>query len=336
MQSRALVTGASGFIGSTLIEQLNEKGFEVHALLRRSSSLANLKEASFKRVEGDLSDLDSLKKAVREVDYVFHLAGATAAPDRAAYFRHNAEGTGLLARAVAEERPGLTRFVYVSSLAAAGPAAGLSPREESEAERPVSSYGESKLQGEKEVLRYRDAYPISIVRPPIVYGPRDKGVFVIIQTVARRVMPILLGSGPDGKKHYSVVHSSDLCRGIVAAGLASRERVASGEVFYICSDEIHSYGEFLGTMATALGRLPFLKIPVPKPVVSFAGYGAHFAGKLTGRSYPLNLDKLNEILPDYWICTNRKAKEKLGFTPEFDLAKGMAHAVEWYRKNGWL
>ncbi|MCM2323481.1 MAG: NAD-dependent epimerase/dehydratase family protein [Oligoflexia bacterium] len=315
---------------------MNQKGIEVHALMRKTSSSSNLGQARFQRVDGDLGDLDSLRKAVREVDYVFHLAGATAAPDRESYFRHNAEGTRLLAQAVAEERPGLNRFVYVSSLAAAGPSPERAPRDETHEERPVSSYGESKLQGEKEILRHKEAFPVSIVRPPIVYGPRDKGVFVIIQTVSRGIMPVLLGSGPDGQKHYSVVHSEDLCQGIVLAGLASREEVPSGEKFYISSDETHSYAEFLGSMATALQCKPFLRLPVPKFAVTAAGYGAHFAGKLAGRSFPLNLDKLNEILPDYWICTNRKAKEKLGFRPQYDLSVGMAHAVGWYRKNGWL
>src|SRR5205823_1417576 len=113
----ALVTGASGFIGSTLIEELNRRGIGVRALLRRTSSDANLKGLDYTRAEGSLADFESLKKAASGVDYVFHLAGVTSAPNRAAYFEHNAEGTERLARAAAEANPGLKRFVYVSSLA---------------------------------------------------------------------------------------------------------------------------------------------------------------------------------------------------------------------------
>src|SRR5690242_9750279 len=131
---KALVTGASGFIGSTLIEELGTLGFEVYALMRKSSSAANLDGMRMTRVEGDLSDEASLRAAIRSVpdlDYVFHLAGATTGPNREFYFEHNANGTRRLAQAVADERPGLQRFVYVSSLAAAGPSRSMTPRVES-------------------------------------------------------------------------------------------------------------------------------------------------------------------------------------------------------------
>lgn len=336
MAKRALVTGASGFIGSTLIEELSNLGFEVLALMRGSSSAANLEGLRYTRVEGDLSNRDSLRRALQGVDYVFHLAGATAAPNREAYFRHNADGTRILTEAVAEAAPGLTRFVHVSSLAAAGPASSHdAPRVETEPNRPVSAYGESKLQGELEVLKHKDSFPVVIVRPPMVYGPKDKGVYVIIQTVSRNVMPILSGSGPDGQKYYSAVHVRDLVRGIVAAGLAPVGQVPSGEIFYISSDEVHSYREFLSTIARSLQLKPF-SFPVPKGAITAAAVGLSAIGKITGRTFPLNMDKLNEILPDYWVCSNRKARELLGFEPQYTLTTGMADAIDWYKRQRWL
>ena len=199
---KALVTGASGFIGSTLVEDLGKAGIEVFALLRKTSDVSNLRDARFTRVEGDLSSAESLKRAVEGMDYVFHLAGATMAPSREAFFRHNAEGTRLLAEAVAAVNPGLKRFVHVSSLAAAGPATAVeSPRAEHEPSRPVSDYGASKLQGEVEILKHKDRFPIAIVRPPMVYGTRDKGVYVVIKTVAGRLAPVMKGATPDGAKY---------------------------------------------------------------------------------------------------------------------------------------
>jgi nucleoside-diphosphate-sugar epimerase len=332
---KALVTGASGFIGSTLIEELGTLGFEAHALMRRTSSPANLKGLQYRKVEGDLSDLASLRRAVRGMDYVFHLAGMTAALSKRDYFEFNAEGTKRLAQAVAEENPGLARFVYVSSLAAGGPADGLNPREERHEDKPVSAYGQSKRRGEQELLEHKDTFPISIARPPIVYGPKDKGVFVIIQSVARNVMLLPRGATPGGQKYYSAIHVRDLCRGLVQAAVAPKDKVPSGEIFYLCSDEVVSYEELMMTIAEKLGRDP-LRIRVPKLALTVAAAGFSAIGRVTRKSYPLNLDKLNEVLPDYWICSNRKAKAMLGFAPEYNLSKGMADAIEWYRRNKWI
>jgi dihydroflavonol-4-reductase len=332
---RALVTGASGFIGSTLIEELGTLGFEVDALMRKTSSSANLEGLKFRRVEGSLSDEESLRKAVREVDYIFHLAGVTKAPNRAGYFEHNTAGTERLARIAAEERPGLSRFVYVSSLAAAGPSQTIEPLRETAKENPVSAYGESKLEGERALLRYKSVYPVSIIRPPMVYGPRDKDVFLMIRPVARNFMPLLKGSTEGGHKYYSSIHVHDLCRGIVQSALAPKEKVPSGEVFFLAIDQIHTYQDIMNTIAECLGRDP-LRIRVPKVAVKLAAAALSGAGLLTRRTFALNLDKLNEVLPDYWICSNQKAKDMLGFAPEYDLTSGMSHAIEWYRKQRWL
>jgi dihydroflavonol-4-reductase len=332
---RALVTGASGFIGSTLIEELGTLGFKVDALMRKTSSPANLEGLDFRRVEGDLADESSLRQAVREVDYVFHLAGVTKARNRAGYFEHNTEGTERLARVVAEERPGLSRFVYVSSLAASGPAQTIEPLTEKSAEHPVSAYGESKLEGERALLRFKSVYPISIIRPPMVYGPKDKDVFLMIQPVARNLMPLLRGSTESGHKYYSSIHVRDLCRGIVQSAVVKSEKVASGEVFFLASDQVHTYQDIMNTIAECLERDP-LRVRVPKFAVRAAAMALSGMGLLTRRTFALNLDKLNEVLPDYWICSNQKAKDMLGFEPEFDLKSGMSNAIEWYRKQRWL
>lgn len=332
---KAVVTGASGFIGSTLIEDLAAAGIDVYAVMRRTSDDSNLKGLKYTRVEGDLSDPESLKKAVKDADYVFHLAGAVTAADRAGYFRHNAEGSRNLAQAAAEAGQNLKRFVLVSSLAAAGPAKSMEPRTEDHPETPVSAYGESKLQGEKEVLRFKDQYAISIVRPPIVYGPKDKGILVMVQTVANRLIPVIRGATETGQKYYSAVHAKDLCQGIMAAGLAPVDRVPSGEIFYVSSDEIHTYREIMETIARTMD-IRTLSFPVPQTMVTAVAHALGQMGKFTGKSYPLNPDKLNELLPDYWICSNRKAKDQLGFTPKFDLKAGMADAIEWYKREKWI
>jgi nucleoside-diphosphate-sugar epimerase len=209
----------------------------------------------------------------------------------------------------------------------------MDPRKEGEQDHPVSAYGESKLQAEKELLHYKDAFPITIVRPPMVYGPKDKGVFVVIKTVAKNLMPLMPGAGPGGNKFYSVVHSKDLCRGLVQAALA--KNVPSGEIFYFCGDGIYSYQDLLSTMAEKLGTEPW-KFKIPRVALKIGATAGTALGILSKKTFPLNLDKLNELTPDYWICSNDKAKKVLGFAPEFSLASGMANTIDWYKRQKWI
>ena len=332
---KALVTGASGFIGSTLIEELDTLGFEVCALVRDRSSSANLDGLKYECIEGNLSDFSSLCKAVKGVNYIFHLAEVSSATNRREFFEQNTRGTERLARAVAAVGPDLTRLVFVSSLAAAGPSDTLRPRVETDAENPVSNYGESKLRGEKALLNFKDLFPVTIVRPPVVYGPKDKAVFKMIQTVARNFMPILYGTGLDGHKYYSAIHAKDLCRGIVQAAVASIQKVPSGEVFYLAEDGVHTYHDVMTTIAERLNCDP-LKINVPNFAIQAAAAGLTAVGFIARKTFPLNLDKLKELMPDYWICSSQKAKTMLGFVPEFDFTSGMANAIAWYKKQRWL
>ncbi|MEK6705741.1 MAG: NAD-dependent epimerase/dehydratase family protein [Bdellovibrionota bacterium] len=330
---KALVTGASGFIGSTLVETLVQKDFDVRVLMRRSSSAANLEGMKYTRIDGDLSDFESLKRAVQGTNYVFHLAGLTAARDEEVFFKANAAGTELLARAVSETSGLPSRFVYISSLAAAGPSSSTEPRTEDQVEKPVSAYGRSKLQGERELFKYKDKFPITIVRPPMVYGPKDKGVFVVIRTVNRGLMPILKGSSsPDGHKYYSAVHVDDLCNGIM---LAATSNDSLGEIFYISGDGIYSYQELLNTMARCLKKRG-LRFSVPGGVIKAVAAGFSVIGAVTGGSFPINLDKVNELIPDFWTCSNNKAKELLHFSPKFDLEIGMSQTIEWYKQKKWI
>jgi nucleoside-diphosphate-sugar epimerase len=211
----------------------------------------------------------------------------------------------------------------------------LDPRTEEDQDAPVSAYGESKLEAERQLLEYRDRFPISIIRPPMVYGPRDKGVFVIIRTVARNLMPVLQGSTEGGHKYYSAIHVRDLCRGIVQAAVVPAERVTSGEKFYMAGDGIHTYVDLLSTIAERLDADP-LRFRVPKFAIHGAAAAMSLAGRVSRRTFPLNLDKVKEILPDYWICSNQKAKNLLGFAPEYDLSSGMANAIDWYKRQRWI
>lgn len=336
---KALVTGGSGFIGSTLIASLTRRGISVDVLMRKTSSEKNLEGLKYRRVEGDITDFESLKKAVAGVDVIFHLAGAISAKDRTEYFRSNAEGTANLARAAEEvnrtEQGRVSRFVYVSSMAAGGPSASSSPRTESDPDAPVSAYGESKLAGEGELLRRQGSFLPLILRPPLVYGPKDQATLVLMKMVAKRIIPKFSSQTEDGEKHYSVVHSLDLVEAIATLGTIPEDRVRSGEIFYVSSGEEVTYSRLMRSMAEALG-VKTITLPLGMPIVRIAATASALLGRLLGKSFVLNRDKLNEIIPDYWTCSNLKLMTKTSWRPQINLEQGMKDAVDWYRTNRWI
>ncbi|MEW6057094.1 MAG: NAD-dependent epimerase/dehydratase family protein [Bdellovibrionota bacterium] len=330
---QALVTGGSGFIGSELIRQLNAKNIKVRALLRKTSPRGNLQGLDFETALGDLCDAASLKEVVKGIDVVFHVAGSISARSREEFFLHNATGTGNLAKACAEANPGLKRFVYVSSVAATGPALSLSPKRESDTALPISAYGESKLGGEKQLEAFAGIFPVTVVRPPAVYGPRDRGIFEFVKLVNSGVAPIFPAKNETREKYFSMIYVEDLVDGILLAGLAESQK--RYEVFFLSDGQVHSWTQVMKTMADALGKRP-LRLPLPRFVWLSIAAAYSVAGKVLKKQFPLTLDKLNELDPDYWIFSSDHAQSVLGFKPKWDLQRGMAHTVAWYRENGWV
>lgn len=329
---RVLVTGVSGFVGSTLCEELNRRGREVKALMRKTSAKGNLAQAKFTPVIGDLTERASLLDAVSEADIIFHVAGVVAAKDRQGFFDANAEGTRNLIAAVKERNPGLKRFIYVSSLAAAGPSTPERARVESDGNSPVSDYGASKLAGEEIVLAAAADFPVAVVRPPAVYGPRDKGVFTFFQAISTGVLP-LLGLSDPGPRRYSFVHVDDLVQCLMLAGFS--EKVKSGDIFYASGDGVYTWGEAMELIAAGMGKKT-MRVRLPLGVLGVAAAACSAYTKLSGKVLPFSLDKIKEIEAPSWSCSNEKAKKVLGFEPYWELGKGLKATAQWYKDNGWL
>ncbi len=329
---KALVTGASGFVGSTLCEELLRRGVETHALMRSTSSSVNLGAAKVIPVKGSLGDVESLSRAVAEADVIYHVAGVTAARSQADFFTANAEGTRNLLQAVRKSGRKIKRFVYVSSLAAAGPSRPDKPNFEDDPTHPVSDYGLSKLGGEKAVAEFKSYFPVAVVRPPAVYGPRDKGVYTFFQAIRGGVLPLLGMSNPDPRR-YSFVHVDDLVQGIVKTGVS--ETIRSGETFYISGDGEFSWEEAMRLIARGMEKQA---VPVRLPIVAMKGAAALCTAysKAFGKVLPFSLDKIKEIEAPAWTCSNQKAKTALGFEPYWTLERGLAQTAKWYRENGWL
>jgi nucleoside-diphosphate-sugar epimerase len=323
---RVLITGGNGFIGSFVAERLRGQGIDITLLLRRTSSLRFLDDIEgYDRVDGDMRDAASLFRAVEGVDAVVHLAGLTSARTEAEFQAVNGDGTAALAKAASEG--GVKRFVYVSSLAAQGPSSDGSGAIPPVA-RPISSYGRSKLAGEFPVLAERERMSVAVVRPPVVYGERDRGLLPLYRIASLGVMPVI----GDGLNQVSFVHVHDCADAIVRAALAEGP---SGAVYTISDGTPHTWRELVGTFAKVRGRRALI-INTPPVLYQGAGYAAAAASALLRRALPLSPDEVAHMRERYWICDHETITRDLGWKPRIGLEAGFTQMLRWYREQHWL
>jgi nucleoside-diphosphate-sugar epimerase len=318
---KALVTGATGFIGSHLCEKLIKRGYSVTCLVRDTSNLKWIENLDLTFVRGDCTDRESLLNAVHDFDYVLHLAGLTKSCSDDAFFSINTKGTENLIEAVVEKNPQLKRFVYISSLSAAGPSKNGAPLDEKTLPSPVSNYGKSKLEGEKALLKYKDTIPITILRPAAVYGPRDRDFLVLFKMIKKRIFPDW------GKSYYSFLYIDDLVQGII---LCAESKEAEGKTYFLSENSSHSNEEILQIISSVLNAKA-IRLKVPKFVIPFCS----FIGEKTNTGI-INKDKMKEFTHSHWICDARKAKEETGFFPRVVIREGMKWTADWYRIHKWL
>jgi nucleoside-diphosphate-sugar epimerase len=324
---RALVTGGSGFIGSNLVDRLLAEGVQVKCLVRPRTNLAWLGSQNLTLVPGDFQDPASLATAVEDADVVFHVAGVTRAARRADYFRGNLETTCNLLQACQEYGPEDQKILFVSSLAAAGPSPHAPLTEDLEP-RPVSAYGESKLAAERTVLQFGRTRPIIVIRPPAVYGPRDRDTLMLFKSVQKR-LHIIPGRGT---QKVSLVHVHDLVTGIWQA---VRSEQAVGRVYYICGEGNYDWQTVGGYLGRVLNRR-YGTLYVPWGVMRLVALGGSLTSQFTRRPTLMSLDKLRDIRQSHWLCSHARARDEIGFQPEIDLLTGLKTTAEWYKKKGWL
>jgi nucleoside-diphosphate-sugar epimerase len=325
---KTLVTGATGFIGSHLVESLLQRGAHVRCLLRKTSDLKWLKDLPFECVYGDCCEKGSLADAVRDVDQVFHLAGLTKAIEEKTYFDVNAFGTENLIQACLENNSHLQRFVYVSSQAAAGPCQNGGKKKESDRCEPVSLYGQSKRRGEELALAHSGEIPVVILRPSAVYGPRERDVYFFFKLLSKRVKPCLAGR----EQHISLCYIEDMVQAIL---LASEVNTPSGEIFFVSDG--HDYRlEEIGDILSQVMGISAVQIPVPRWMISGIASLAEHLSKLSRKPSLLSKGKVDEMIQPNWVCDIAKAKTRLGFAPRIPLPEGAKLTFEWYKKENWL
>ena len=331
----ALVTGATGFVGSNLVAALRKQDWSVQVLVRDPTRTESLTELGAEVVAGTLQDLDTLVNALVGIDVVFHVAGRVTALNRQEFFQDNVIGTQTVMYACAEQsKPPVV--VMVSSLAAGGPTRPGAPKRETDPDSPISAYGESKLAAELEASKLSERVPLTILRPPVVFGPGDRKSLMLFQGIYR----IRLHAVPGIRSMpMSVVHVDDLCTAMIQ--LAERgTRVQSGEdhsvgVYYITSGHTISYGDF-GRLAAAALKKRVIVLPLPKAMFWLVGGVTDGIGQLRGKPSILNLDKVREAVASGWECVDDKLQHDVGYAPAASLQQRFTETATWYYEQGWL
>ena len=304
MTGRIAVTGASGFVGRHLVEHLTARDSEVVAVRRPFEP-------------------DTLAHALRGAGAVVHLAGVVSALREQDYFTANVDGT----RAVAEAaRAAGVPMIHISSLAAAGPASPRSPRAENDPCVPINAYGRSKLEGEL-ALAAVDGLRWTILRPGVVYGPRDRALLPIFRLAARGIMP-LVGRADAA---YTFVHVADLVRAIEAAV----DRPSTGDTMFVGHPQPVTTRALLEGIRAASGTRAAL-ISIPLPIIRLAAWGGDAIGALTGRRPLLNSRRYVELASEGFVCRVDRLRDHLGVVAQMGLEAGLADACAWYRREGWL
>ena len=323
-----LVTGATGFIGSNLVDGLLRRGYPVTCLVRNASDTHALQKQSVRLVVGNLDDPAALREAVSETHAIYHIAGAIRATGREEYFRINQTGTRRLLEAAAEVNPALSRFIHMSSLAAAGPSDGTQKLTEEAAPNPISWYGESKLGAEQEVLRHAGTFPVTILRPSAVYGPRDKATLLIFRMIRRGC---LITPGRFVRR-FSLIHVEDLVDGVIRAGEC---RTPSGQIYFLSRPEIYTWDDVGREAARSMGK-PYRRLSTPKWLAQASGIAGDLFSRFAGRPAAMSSQKVNDLLQPSWLCDSSKARAAIGFNPGIDLERGIRATVLWYQAHGWL
>lgn len=350
-----LITGASGFIGSFIAEEALQKGYEVYAGMRSSSSKKYLPDSRIHFAELDLSSLDTLRGQLRALrtemggrgwDYVVHAAGATKCPNKEEFYRTNTLGTQNLVKALQAEDMVPQRFVFVSSLSIFGAIREekvTSPQGENkggqssllyspilltDTPRPNTAYGESKLKAE-EFLRTTSGFPYVILRPTGVYGPRERDYFLMAKSIKQHT-DFAVGYKP---QEITFIYVRDL---VAAIFLAIKAECVEGKAYFLSDGKVYHSRGFSDLLQQEMGNPWVLHIKAPlwflKTVCAVSGTVSGWMGKTS----TLNLDKYHILKQRNWQCDIEPARRDLGYQPEWPLERGVKETVKWYKENKWL
>ena len=338
--ARVLITGGSGFIGFHLTRALLEQGHEITCLVRQSSKLDRLAGLPIRLAVGDVTDADSLRRVVPGHDAVYHLAGLTKAIHVQQLYQINRDGVANVARACAAQTTPPVVLV-VSSLAAMGPSTPRRPRLESDPPTPVSHYGRSKLAGEQAARQWAKDVPITILRPPIVFGEADAATYDLFLPIARCGVHVV----PTWRTHwFSLIHADDLLQSMILAAQRGKRicpesadgPTAAQGCYFVRAERDMTFADLGRKIGEALGRRRTVVVRVgPILVWSLAGVATVFS-QIRGHAWYFSFDKAREARAGSWTCSNEAATRELGFAVAASLEERLRQTAHWFREQGWL
>ncbi len=330
---KVLITGASGFIGSSLVEEGLRSGYEIVAGIRKSSSKKYLADERIKFIELDFTSREKLEEQLAnfsnkhgKFEYVIHNAGITKAKKTQDYFTVNFQYTKNLVDALISSNNTPGKFVYMSSLAAYGPGLTQEPIRQSDKPNPVTSYGKSKLESEN-YLRSLNGFPYIIIRPTAVYGPRDKDIFILIKMLNSN-FEAYLGFG---KQVLSFVHVKDLVRAI----FLTLESPHKQKEYFVSDGNIYDSKMFNATAKKYLQKKT-IAVTIPTSILKPIAFTVEMVAALFGTIATINRERLKEFEARNWSIDSTPLQNEIGFKAEHNLESGLKETIEWYKANGWL
>ena len=336
MKQSILITGASGFIGSFLVEEALHRGFETWAGVRASSSRKYLQEPGLHFLELDFAHADRLceqLKAHREAhgafDYVVHCAGVTKCIDPADFDRVNYGQTRTLVETLRSLGMTPRQFAFISTLSVFGPVHEdtYEPIRESDTPQPNTAYGRSKLKAERYLLGL-DGFPCVIYRPTGVYGPRERDYYLMAESIKRHV-DLSVGYR---RQDLTFVYVKD----VVQAVFLGIEREVSGRAYFLSDGQVYASRTFSDLICRELGNPLIIRIKCPLFLLKVVSLLAERWAALRKTTSTLNRDKYNIMKQRNWQCDITPAVRELGYQPEYDLERGVKETIAWYKKEGWL
>jgi len=326
---KVFLTGASGFVGSHVLDVLRAGQHEVSILLQHTSNTRFVTRhlADVTVHYGGLDDGPLLTKAMSGVEAVIHCAGKIKALHSSEFYRVNQAGTSNIVTAANACCESLRQLVYISSLAVSGPGVPGCPAEEAGDPRPVTVYGQSKRLGEIEI-RQRCRVPWTILRPAAVYGPRDAEFLNLFQKVKQRFMPLI--SGP--KRSLNMVYGPDVAAAVLCSIMDDR---GTGKTYHVAAEPPCTDEEFMQEIARSLNVRPF-RLRIPRALLYLGCSIQEVLSRMTGRPNMLSRQKLPELLAPGWVCSTERIRKDLGFAAPTPLKEGIRQTLEWYRGEGWL